>query len=250
MLAEKEQGRGKIRLHFVPLMEGTIFNASFALNNPLPGNLILNLSAVQDGLKWHISAGGTDYEEQIPLNYLENSGFITALINFEIARDHFTVNLSLENPEFITEERTIPLSAPMSGKGVFRFGTGTMPVFSGRELAGRSVSITNDPFINASVAILNELAVSYAVEAVPDERPEPEPLSEETLSEEIADVPAFSEGGESIEAKVSWGESTLPNAPEIQSEGTAEEPVSPAEQIPPEEGEISPEQILIKDSDS
>jgi hypothetical protein len=222
-LAENEQGRGKILFHFVPLTEGTIFNASF-VQDPGPENLILDLSVVQDGLRWHIDRGSEVYEETVHLNYLEDSGFITARIDFEITGDHFTAQLTLENPWLDTEEITLPLSGPMSGKGMFRFGAGTIPWAGGKELAGRSVSIVDEPIIGTSTAIMNELALSYAVEVIPDETPE-------VLPEEV------------LETAAGLPEEEALSEPEVPEKETAlsEEPV------PPEETELLPLELIMRE---
>jgi hypothetical protein len=243
-LAEKEQGRGRILFHFVPLAEGTVFNASF-VQDPGPENLILDLSVVQDGLRWHIGRGSEVYEETVHLNYLENSGFITARIDFEIAADHFTAQLTLENPWLNTEEITIPLSGPMSGKGMFRFGAGAIPGAGGRELAGRSVSIVDEPIIGASTAIINELAISYAVEVIPDETPEELPETEAGLPEEE----------EVHEPGDSQKETALPEdlEPPGGGGGGVTWPKKPGQPttwtVPPEETELSPARIKLEETE-
>jgi hypothetical protein len=233
-LAENEQGRGRILFHFVPLTEGVIFNASFT-QDPGPDDLIMEFSALQDGFVWYAGVGSEGYTETIPLNYLENSGFITVIIDFEIAGDQFSARLSLENPELSTEEVIIPLPGPMSGNGIFQFGAGTVSPAGGRVLEGRSASIGEEPLIDDSTAIINELALSYAVEVIPGTTPE-DPI-------EAAGLPEEEKATEAVETEAVLAEEPEPSGEAEAGEKTANP--TPPESVISEEGETSPELSMI-----
>jgi hypothetical protein len=179
VLSKEEQGIGQIVFHIVPLADGTIFEGSFQTidesSHVSSDMLTLNLSLVNRTLILTLHQRSDSYQESISLESLKED-FIAAYINFEIKRNHCTVDMYLEDTNMKTEPRTLVLEGFLSGSGTFQIGSETL---SGKTQDNSKTSITN------TVVIFDELGISFTKTPL---LPESVPLESEgefTVSEEI-----------------------------------------------------------------
>jgi hypothetical protein len=187
-LSEKEQGRGRILIHFVPLSEGSILNAVFNPMDPQDSKVTLDLFTEGENLTLRLS---TEEEFSMASLFLnpETSGFITVFIDFEITPEHLGVRLALETPAMETDLMDLPLANPISGEGIIRFGDGERRGEHKRDIISPILDRNGNP---GGAAILNELAFSYIREAFLKEDPEtPDNKSEETPESAASRVPSI-----------------------------------------------------------
>jgi hypothetical protein len=183
-LAKDEQGTGRLLFHLAALSEGAIVNIRFAGGETTgdaqetpdsPADTAeLDLSFAGDVLILRIASNDASREESLALSGDEASGFITVMVEFAIAPDHFDAELRLENPAVTTGPLSIVLAAPLSGAGVVRFGEGH------GQSAQRTAAGATGKYGNGTMA-LNELALSYIRLPIPPKEEESESGLPETL---------------------------------------------------------------------
>jgi hypothetical protein len=157
-LARDQEGTGRMYFHLAALSEGSILNIRFAPQETSPrkpadqqgagetadGTATLDLFLAKDAVILRIASEGASPEEgetRVELNSDELGEFITVVVEFVIAPDHFDAELRLENPVKTTELLSVTLAKPISGEGSILLGG------------------------NGAMA-LNELAFSYARQSV------------------------------------------------------------------------------------
>jgi hypothetical protein len=176
-LSENEQGKGRIFFHLVPLAGGSVLNVRFNSKDGLPGAAILDLSLMGGNLKLRLSpednSDNEPQEKSLALTPGDLNAFITVIVDFEIAPDHLSASLLLENPARETEPAALALNEPINGEGTIRFG--------GTEYSAGSNRDTNWPVFDKNgypgngTFILNELALSYVRLPISEDEDKPEP---------------------------------------------------------------------------
>lgn len=174
----KEQGLGNVVFHMVPLSDGTFFKAAFKTIDKTvftpSDTLNMKLSLSKKKLILTLSLGDLSYKEALDLEAFETGNFITPSIHFGIRGDQFSAQVYLEETTMKTNQITINLPNPLTGKGTWQFGAETDTT-------------------SKAVAILNEVGITFTKTPF---SPEPDPLqdretttSEELYKEQIAEQP-------------------------------------------------------------
>jgi hypothetical protein len=175
IVSGNEQGKGRILFHLGALSEGPIVSLRFAGGEAEDQETAdLDLSFAKDALILRIASKDASRKESLGLDSYETNGFITVIVEFTIAPDHFDAELLLENPPATTGPLSIALAAAVSGEGSIRFGE-----YLGQG-GSQGASKASGKYGNGTVA-LNELAFSYARTPVPPK----EELSESGLPETL-----------------------------------------------------------------
>jgi hypothetical protein len=152
-----EQGRGRMLFHLGALSEGPVLSLRFAGGEAAEDRETaeLDLFFATDALILRIASKDESREQSLGLGSYEKHGFITVIVDFTIAPDHFEAELLLENPPGTTGPLAIALASAISGEGSVRFGEN--PGQGGKQAASGSAGKQG----NGTMA-LNELAFSYA----------------------------------------------------------------------------------------
>jgi hypothetical protein len=192
-LSGDTQGTGRILFRLAPLLEGVILNIYFSggesaaqadvqetAASPM-GTAELDLSFAGNALILRIASGSASLEESLELNDNEAKGFITVIVEFAIAPDHFEAELRLEDPAGTTGPLSIALAAPISGEGSLYLGGANYPGH-GRNLT-RQASGGTGIYGNGTMA-LNELALSYARLPAPQKDEVESGIQESLIAEE------------------------------------------------------------------
>jgi hypothetical protein len=129
----------------------------------------MDLFAGEESLTLRISMAEESVMASLVLNSAETTGFITAFVNFDITPIHISAQLVLEAPALETDLIDMPLSNPISGEGVIRFGDGERREEHKQDVKSPVLDETGNP---SGAAILNELALSFAREEFIMEDPE------------------------------------------------------------------------------
>jgi hypothetical protein len=172
--------------HFAPLAEGTIVNARFTAQGGDPAGL--DLSLAEGKLTLRLSSGDTSRQESLALKTGESDGFITVIVDFEIAPDRLGASLILKNPDRETKPLVLALPKPINGETVIRFG--------GTENSAEATQDTKGTAFNEienETAIFSELAFSYARIPLQVEEPGPENSPALTESAVLPNAPVLSE---------------------------------------------------------
>jgi hypothetical protein len=120
---------GRLLFRFVPLADGTVFSASFKLENSLE-TLELRLSRARETLILNYSAGAVSGEKTAPLAAGQNDELITAVLGFGAANGRLSVSLALDAAAQFLPDESIPLPGPLTGYGTFQIGADITPVKS------------------------------------------------------------------------------------------------------------------------
>jgi hypothetical protein len=191
-LSGDAEGTGRILFRVALLGDGAIVSIRFAggeapaeapMKGPM-GTAELDLSSTGEGLILRIASESVSQEQSLTLNSDEINGFITLIVSFTIARDHFDAELRLEDMGGTTGPLSIALSAPVSGEGSLRLGGAEYP--GHRRSVKRSASAEAEKY--GGTMVLNELALSYArVPFLQQEDEDESALPENLIAEE--DIP-------------------------------------------------------------
>jgi hypothetical protein len=187
-LSEDTRGTGRILLHLAAFSDGAVLNIRFAGGEATAGPAgaaDLDLTFTGDALILRIASDNASMEESLDLNSGEAEGFITLIVEFTLAPDHFDAELRLEDPAGTTGPLSVALDAPLSGEGSVRFGGAKYPGHG--QNAGRSVL---GALYGNGAMILNELALSYVCLPIPPKEDEGESEIPETLIAEEEDPSA------------------------------------------------------------
>jgi hypothetical protein len=175
-----EQGTGQILLHLGAPAAGSIVSLRFAGREEAAdpeASAELDLSFEEDALILRIASMDAFQEESLEFTGDEENGFVTVIVKFAIAPDHFEAELLLEDPPATTGALSIALAAAVSGEGSIRFGE---YLGQGR----RQPAPGAGKYGNRTMA-LNELAFSYARTSIlPEEEPSESGLPETLAAEE------------------------------------------------------------------
>jgi hypothetical protein len=179
IVSEDMQGTGRILFRLATLSEGAIVNIRFAGEETAggaqetpdspAGAAELELSFAGDALILRIASNDESREEFLTLSGDEASGFITVIVEFVVAPDHFDAELRLGTTA--GTPLSIALAAPISGEGAVRFGEGHRQGAK-QTAAGK---------YGAGTIALNELALSYITLPLPQKEEESESGLLETL---------------------------------------------------------------------
>ena len=187
-LPENTRGTGRILLHLAAFSEGAVLNIRFAGGETTAGPTgaaDLDLTFTGDALILRIASDNASREESLDLNGDGARGFITLIVEFTIAPDHFDAELRLENTAETTGLLSIALAAPLSGEGSVRLGGAKYP---GHGQSAKQ-SASGGLYGNGAM-ILNELALSYVRLPIPPKEDEGESVVSETLIAEEEDPSA------------------------------------------------------------
>jgi hypothetical protein len=185
-LPEGFVGRGRFMLRFAPLAEGLIFSGTFRQGSSQSDAATLELTYIRDELVLSFTAAEERREDRMPVFNAETDGFITTVINFQLAEGHFYAGLG---PDAVfSPEQGIALTQPLSGKGSFQLGTdksfktevkNSASITGGGGFANMNFSIlgsSNTDIPKAGpLAIIDELALDYTLEENAKTAPEAEP---------------------------------------------------------------------------
>jgi hypothetical protein len=187
-LSRDEQGTGRILFHLAVLSEGSIINIRFAggetsqqadaREDRPTGSAELDLSFAGNALILWIASDDASREESLELNGDEANGFITVVVEFTIAPDHFDAELRLENSAETTGPLSIALAAPVSSEGVIRFGGADYSEH--KRNVNRPAAGQTGKYGGGTMA-LNELALSYARLSMPQKEEESDSEVPESL---------------------------------------------------------------------
>jgi hypothetical protein len=195
LLAEGEQGKGRLIFRVKLMAEGTIFKAVFKESRTSSDALDLNLSYRRNALNLVITEKfrtqnsaeeAKTYTETIGLHAGLTEDFIVFFIDFEIRKNRFIFQLGLENMGMMSGEKIIPLAGSLSGLGVFQFGESLPPTSRRNE----RTALPYNANARQPVFILDELGVLYTRKPAVDE--------EETPAAEDPDLTAGMENPETI----------------------------------------------------
>jgi hypothetical protein len=197
-LSGDEQGTGRILFRLAALSEGAIAAVRFSGGEAAPpggaqetadrptGTAELDLFFRGDALILRIASNDASREESLELGD-EAKGFITVILEFAIAQDHFDAELRLDDPAGTTGLLSIALAAPVSGEGIVRLG-GAEPGRYGQGVNQQALDKAGKH--GAGTMALKELALSYTRLPIPRKEEEFESRVSESLTVEEDDLNA------------------------------------------------------------
>jgi hypothetical protein len=126
----------------------------------------LELSYTGEALVLTYVGGEESRQVTIPQGAFKPESFITAVINIQFDQSHFSAGLELETTEFKNGEEAIILPAPISKEGEFRIGGRQLLEVSNDGRISLASSVSGSTKKNSPTAIIGELGISNATEAI------------------------------------------------------------------------------------